>query len=97
MARFGSVDISCRRRYARIADGKLSGRVTRLFFTPLVRALKRIFGPLEQLQVPLAIAREAEVPLTIEEIHEIGARVPIIINSRADDAVTRLRSVAMAA
>lgn len=27
----------------------------------------------------------------------VGARVPIIINSRADDAVTRLRSVAMAA
>lgn len=28
----------------------------------------------------LAIAREAEVPLNIEEIHEIGARVPIIAN-----------------
>jgi phosphate butyryltransferase len=27
----------------------------------------------------------------------VGARVPIIINSRADDAITRLRSVAMAA
>ena len=27
----------------------------------------------------------------------VGARVPILINSRADDAVTRLRSVAMAA
>jgi phosphate butyryltransferase len=27
----------------------------------------------------------------------VGARVPLLINSRADDAVTRLRSVAMAA
>lgn len=27
----------------------------------------------------------------------VGARVPIIINSRADDAITRLRSIAMAA
>jgi phosphotransacetylase len=27
----------------------------------------------------------------------VGARVPILINSRADDAMTRLRSVAMAA
>ena len=27
----------------------------------------------------------------------VGARAPIIINSRADDAITRLRSVAMAA
>ena len=27
----------------------------------------------------------------------IGAQVPILINSRADDALTRLRSVAMAA
>jgi glucosyl-3-phosphoglycerate synthase len=35
--------------YARVADGRLSGRVTRLFFTPLVRALKQILGPLDYL------------------------------------------------
>jgi dihydroxy-acid dehydratase len=28
----------------------------------------------------LAIAREADVPLTIERIHEVGARVPLIAN-----------------
>lgn len=35
--------------YARINGDRLSGRVTRLFFTPLVRALKRIFGPMDYL------------------------------------------------
>lgn len=35
--------------YARVNGDKLSGRVTRLFFSPMVRALKRILGPLDYL------------------------------------------------
>jgi glucosyl-3-phosphoglycerate synthase len=35
--------------YARIDVDKLSGRVTRLFVTPLVRALKKLVGPMEYL------------------------------------------------
>ncbi len=35
--------------YARFTE-KLYGRVTRLFFTPLVRALKRMLGPIEYLE-----------------------------------------------
>ncbi|MGA7983325.1 MAG: hypothetical protein WCA32_24255 [Chromatiaceae bacterium] len=40
----------CKGYYARIAGDKLSGRVTRLFVTPLLRALKKIFGPMDYLE-----------------------------------------------
>jgi glucosyl-3-phosphoglycerate synthase len=40
----------CKGYYARIAGNKLSGRVTRLFVTPLLRALKKIFGPMDYLE-----------------------------------------------
>lgn len=36
--------------YARINGDKLSGRVTRLFVTPLLRALKKVVGPLDYLE-----------------------------------------------
>ena len=35
--------------YARVADGKINGRVSRLLVTPLIRALKRVVGPNEYL------------------------------------------------
>ncbi len=34
----------CKGFYARVADGKMNGRVTRLLVTPLVRALKKVYG-----------------------------------------------------
>ncbi|WP_445621083.1 glycosyl transferase [Kushneria sp. Sum13] len=39
----------CKGYYARIAEGKLNGRVGRLMVTPLLRALKKIHGPLDYL------------------------------------------------
>lgn len=36
--------------YARINKDKLSGRVTRLFVTPLLRAMKKVLGPLDYLE-----------------------------------------------
>ncbi|MEC9484221.1 MAG: glycosyl transferase [Halomonas sp.] len=39
----------CKGYYARIADGKLNGRVARLMVIPLIRALKTIYGPLPYL------------------------------------------------
>lgn len=36
--------------YARVADGKLNGRVSRLLVTPLLRSLKKIFGEMDYLQ-----------------------------------------------
>jgi len=40
----------CKGFYARVADGKINGRVSRLLVTPLLRALKKIFGEMEYLQ-----------------------------------------------
>ncbi|MEN8174193.1 MAG: glycosyl transferase [Pseudomonadota bacterium] len=40
----------CKGYYARITGDRLSGRVTRLFLTPLIRALKKIVGPMEFLE-----------------------------------------------
>lgn len=39
----------CKGYYARVADGKINGRVCRLLVTPLLRALKRVFGEREYL------------------------------------------------
>ncbi|MGI9280142.1 MAG: glycosyl transferase [Endozoicomonas sp.] len=40
----------CKGYYARVADNKLNGRVSRLLVTPLLRALKKIHGPMEYLE-----------------------------------------------
>lgn len=39
----------CKGFYARSANGKLNGRVSRLLVTPLIRSLKKVFGDLEYL------------------------------------------------
>jgi glucosyl-3-phosphoglycerate synthase len=39
----------CKGYYARVANGKINGRVSRLLVTPLLQTLKRIFGSLEYL------------------------------------------------
>jgi glucosyl-3-phosphoglycerate synthase len=39
----------CKGYYARIYNDKLSGRLTRLFVTPLLRALKKVVGPRDYL------------------------------------------------
>ena len=40
----------CKGFYARVADGKLNGRVNRLLVTPLLRALKKVLGHSEYLE-----------------------------------------------
>ncbi len=40
----------CKGYYARIDGDRLSGRVTRLFVTPLIRALKRVVGQMDYLE-----------------------------------------------
>lgn len=40
----------CKGYYARINGDRLSGRVTRLFVTPLIRALKKVVGQLDYLE-----------------------------------------------
>jgi len=40
----------CKGYYARVADNKLNGRVSRLLVTPLLRSLKKVFGSMEYLE-----------------------------------------------
>ena len=40
----------CKGYYARVADGKINGRVSRLLVTPLLRALKKNLGEMECLE-----------------------------------------------
>ncbi len=40
----------CKGFYARVADHKINGRVSRLLVTPLLRALKKVFGNLDYLE-----------------------------------------------
>jgi len=40
----------CKGYYARVADGRINGRVSRLLVTPLLRALKKTLGEMEYLQ-----------------------------------------------
>ncbi len=42
--------VFCKGFYARVADGKINGRVCRLLVTPLLRAMKKICGPLDYLE-----------------------------------------------
>lgn len=40
----------CKGYYARVADGKINGRVSRLLVTPLLRSLKRVLGHLDYIE-----------------------------------------------
>jgi len=66
----------CKGFYARVADGKINGRVSRLLVTPLLRAMKKICGPLDYLEFldsfryPLA----GEFSMRTEVINDI--RIP---------------------
>ena len=66
----------CKGYYYRVAEGKMSGRVSRLLVTPLIRALIQIVGPLDYLvyldsfRYPLA----GEFALRKEAMEEI--RIP---------------------
>jgi glucosyl-3-phosphoglycerate synthase len=63
----------CKGYYARVSD-RLHGRVMRLLFTPLVRALRRIIGPhpflihLETFRYPLA----GEVALHVDQVRRLS-------------------------
>lgn len=68
--------VFCKGYYARVADGKINGRVCRLLVTPLLRAMKKICGPLDYLEFldsfryPLA----GEFSMRMEAINDL--RIP---------------------
>jgi glucosyl-3-phosphoglycerate synthase len=77
----------CKGYYARVADeARLSGRVTRLFVTPLLRALKVILGPndfieyLDSFRYPLAgeFAMRADLATQIRIPDDWGLEVGVL-------------------
>lgn len=66
----------CKGYYARVANGKINGRVSRLLVTPLLRALTKILGPqdyleyLDSFRYPLA----GEFSMRADTINDI--RIP---------------------
>ncbi|MBY6188377.1 glycosyl transferase [Marinobacter hydrocarbonoclasticus] len=94
----------CKGYYARVADGRLNGRVTRLLVTPLLRSLKKIFGPLDYLEFldsfryPLA----GEFSFRIDVINDIripsdwGLEIGVLSEMKRNYATNRLCQVDIA-
>ncbi|MBY5992389.1 glycosyl transferase [Ferrimonas balearica] len=94
----------CKGFYARVADGKLNGRVTRLLVTPLLRSLKKIFGHLDYLEFldsfryPLA----GEFSFRIDVINDIripsdwGLEIGVLSEMKRNYATNRLCQVDIA-
>ena len=94
----------CKGFYARVADGRLNGRVTRLLVTPLLRSLKKIFGHLDYLEFldsfryPLA----GEFSFRIDVINDIripsdwGLEIGVLSEMKRNYATNRLCQVDIA-
>jgi glucosyl-3-phosphoglycerate synthase len=94
----------CKGYYARVADGRLNGRVSRLLVTPLLRALKKTLGHssyleyLDSYRYPLA----GEFSLRTDAINDIripsdwGLEVGMLFEMKRNFATNRLCQVDIA-
>ncbi len=94
----------CKGFYARVAEGKMNGRVTRLLVTPLLRSLKKILGHLDYLEFldsfryPLA----GEFSFRIDVINDIripsdwGLEIGVLSEMKRNYATNRLCQVDIA-
>lgn len=66
----------CKGYYSRIANNTINGRVCRLLVTPLIRALKKLFGPLDYLEYldSFRYALAGEFSMRVDAINDI--RIP---------------------
>ncbi|WP_166252204.1 glycosyl transferase [Marinobacter salicampi] len=94
----------CKGYYARVADGKINGRVCRLLVTPLLRALKKVCGPndflnyLDSFRYPLAgefsfrtdVIRDLRIP------SDWGLEVGVLSEMKRNYATNRLCQVDIA-
>lgn len=94
----------CKGYYARVADGKINGRVCRLLVTPLLRALKKVCGPnnflnyLDSYRYPLAgefsfrtdVIRDLRIP------SDWGLEVGVLSEMKRNYATNRLCQVDIA-
>ncbi len=94
----------CKGYYARVADGKVNGRVSRLLVTPLLRALKKVCGPSEYLEYldsfryPLA----GEFSLRVDVISDLripsdwGLEIGVLSEMKRNYATNRICQVDIA-
>lgn len=94
----------CKGYYARATDTQLNGRVSRLLVTPLLRALKKIFGPMEYLEYldsyryPLAgeFSMRADVFNDIRIPSDWGLEIGVLSEVRRNHSTNRLCQVDIA-
>lgn len=94
----------CKGYYARVADKKMNGRVSRLLVTPLIRALKKVCGPndfldyLDSYRYPLA----GEFSFRTDVINDLripsdwGLEVGVLSEMKRNYATNRLCQVDIA-
>ncbi len=90
--------------YARIADHKLNGRVSRLLVTPLIRALKKVYGPLDFLEYldsfryPLSgeFSMRADVLNDIRIPSDWGLEIGVLSEMRRNYSTNRICQVDIA-
>lgn len=94
----------CKGYYSRIANGKLNGRVSRLFVTPLLRALKRVVGPsdyldyMDSFRYPLAgeFSFRTDVLVDIRIPSDWGLEIGVLSEMHRNYAHNRLCQVEIA-
>ena len=91
----------CKGYYARVADGKMNGRVSRLLVTPLIRALKKVCGPsdfldyLDSYRYPLAgeFSFRTDVISDLRIPSDWGLEVGVLSEMKRNYATNRLCQV----
>jgi len=94
----------CKGYYSRVAENKMNGRVTRLLVTPLLRALKKIFGSMEYLEYldsfryPLAgeFSMRADVFNDIRIPSDWGLEIGVLSEVKRNYSTNRLCQVDIA-
>lgn len=94
----------CKGYYARVADGKINGRVSRLLVTPLIRALKKTIGHMDYLdyldsyRYPLAgeFSFRRDVITDIRIPSDWGLEIGVLSEMKRNYATNRLCQVDIA-
>lgn len=94
----------CKGYYARVADSKLNGRVSRLLVSPLIRTLKRVSGPhpyldyLDSFRYPLAgeFSMRSEVLKDLRIPSDWGLEIGVLSEVYRNYSTNRLCQVEVA-
>ena len=94
----------CKGYYSRVANGKMNGRVSRLFVTPLLRTMKRVMGPsdyidfMDSFRYPLAgeFSFRTEVMCDLRIPSDWGLEIGVLSEMHRNYAHNRLCQVEIA-